>query len=181
MYVFPLHIYLPFLSLSLSLSLSLYIYIYILSLYILWFVALRGEVWRVYVWCEGRHIIERESHTHTRTGCTNDILPWKNDIPCWTPCIIEYSIPKTLIALFRSPMCEHAGAHVYDAKNFGKRKSARDYRRERESMYVCVSSFDRWEEREADALCARQAARNHRTVAHPHKELLGWQHFSVGL
>ncbi len=33
MYVFPLHIYLPFLSLSLSLSLYIYIYIYTFSLY----------------------------------------------------------------------------------------------------------------------------------------------------
>jgi hypothetical protein len=34
------------------------------------------------VWVE-THRIEREqeSHTHTRTGYTNDIFPWKKDTP----------------------------------------------------------------------------------------------------
>ncbi len=74
MYIFPLHIYLPSFSL------------YTLSL-----VCRHqgGSVTCVCVVWGQTHNRERESHTHTRTGYTNDIFPWKNDIPCWTPGIIE--------------------------------------------------------------------------------------------
>jgi hypothetical protein len=52
----------------------------------------------VCVCCGGRHIEYRESHTNTRTGYTNDIFPWKNDIVPLNSWYHRVSLPNKLIA-----------------------------------------------------------------------------------
>ncbi len=117
MYIPPTHLS-PFSLLSLSLSLSLSFSLYILSSLSPW----GGSVTCVNVcvcvcalWTK-THNRERVTHTHV---LDIRIFPWKNDIPFWTPGIIQFSWQADRLFTSRSTKCEHAGAYVYDAKIFG--------------------------------------------------------------